>query len=77
MARARREAEGDTIVQECGAGLVRLRRDGDRLYFAAPPLLRHGPLPEADVGRIAAGLGFPVRKFWRTRGAQTDHTGAL
>ena len=51
--------KGDTIVQECGAGLVRLRRDGDRLYFAAPPLLRHGPLPEADVGRIAAGLGVP------------------
>lgn len=46
-----------TIVQECGAGLVRIRRDGTRLAFAAPPLLKSGPLPEEDVARIAAGLG--------------------
>lgn len=26
-----------TIIQECGAGLVRIRRDGSRLAFAAPP----------------------------------------
>jgi PhzF family phenazine biosynthesis protein len=26
------------IIQECGVGLVRLRRDADRLAFAAPPL---------------------------------------
>lgn len=46
-----------TIIQECGAGLVRIRRDGTRLAFAAPPLLKSGPLPEEDVARIAAGLG--------------------
>lgn len=46
-----------TIVQECGAGLVRIRRDGTRLAFAAPPLLKSGPLCEEDVARIAAGLG--------------------
>ena len=46
-----------TIVQECGAGLVRIRRDGRRLAFAAPPLLKSGPLPEGDVARIASGLG--------------------
>ena len=44
------------IVQECGAGLVPLRRDGARLAFAAPPLLQSGPLPEADVALIARGL---------------------
>jgi PhzF family phenazine biosynthesis protein len=38
----------DRIVQECGAGLVPIRRDGDRLAFAAPPLLRSGPVG-ADV----------------------------
>jgi PhzF family phenazine biosynthesis protein len=38
----------DRIVQECGAGLVPIRRDGDRLAFAAPPLLRSGPV-DADV----------------------------
>jgi PhzF family phenazine biosynthesis protein len=49
--------QGDVIVQECGAGLVRIRRDGDVLAFAAPPLQRSGPLDEADVERIAQGLG--------------------
>ena len=51
------EPRSDVIVQECGAGLVRIRRDGDVLAFAAPPLQRSGPLDEADVERIAAGLG--------------------
>ena len=51
------EPRSDVIVQECGAGLVRIRRAGDVLAFAAPPLQRSGPLDEADVERIAAGLG--------------------
>ena len=45
------------IVQECGIGLVRIRRDGARLAFAAPPLLRAGPLDADLVDRIARGLG--------------------
>ena len=48
---------GEAIVQECGVGLVRLRRSGDRLAFAAPPLRKSGPLPEEDVTLIARGLG--------------------
>jgi len=51
------QPRADIIVQECGAGLVRIRRDGDVLAFAAPPLQRGGPLDDADVERIAAGLG--------------------
>jgi PhzF family phenazine biosynthesis protein len=47
------------LVQECGAGLVRVRRDGGRLAFAAPPLTRSGPVAEPDLLRIAAGLGLP------------------
>ncbi len=47
----------DYVVQECGVGLVKLRRDGDRLAFAAPPLIKSGPLAEADVVLIARGLG--------------------
>lgn len=31
------------VVQECGAGLVRLRVQAERIAFAAPPLLREGP----------------------------------
>ena len=38
-------------------GLVPLRQDGERLAFAAPPLIRSGPLAEDDVQRIARGLG--------------------
>ena len=45
------------VVQECGVGLVRIRRDGARLAFAAPPLRRTGPLEEALVTRIASALG--------------------
>jgi PhzF family phenazine biosynthesis protein len=52
---------GDYVVQECGIGLVRIRRDAasGRLAFAAPPLRRSGPLDEADVALIARGLGIP------------------
>jgi PhzF family phenazine biosynthesis protein len=45
------------VVQECGAGLVRVRRDGDRLAFAAPPLIRSGPASEEEEARVAAVLG--------------------
>jgi PhzF family phenazine biosynthesis protein len=44
------------LVQECGAGLIRLRRDGDRLAFAAPPLVRSGPVDEADLAQALGGL---------------------
>ena len=47
----------DLIVQECGVGLVRLRRDGGRLAFAAPDLLRAGPVAPELVEQIAAALG--------------------
>lgn len=50
-------AAGDVVVQECGAGLVTLRRDADSLAFAAPPLLRSGPVDDADLARVVALLG--------------------
>jgi PhzF family phenazine biosynthesis protein len=49
--------KGEHVVQECGVGLVKLRRDGERLAFAAPPLRKSGPLAEDDVALIARGLG--------------------
>lgn len=58
--------QSDVIVQECGAGLIRIRRDGDVLSFAAPPLQRSGPLDEESVSRIASGLGLE-------RGEIVDH----
>jgi PhzF family phenazine biosynthesis protein len=48
---------GEHVVQQCGIGLVKLRRDGTRLAFAAPPLRKSGPLAEEDVQLIARGLG--------------------
>jgi PhzF family phenazine biosynthesis protein len=47
----------DAIVQECGAGLVPIRRTADGLAFAAPPLIRSGPVEEATVEEIATALG--------------------
>jgi len=49
--------KGEEIVQECAAGLVRIRRGSDRLAFAAPPLRRAGPLEPAVMARVAEGLG--------------------
>jgi PhzF family phenazine biosynthesis protein len=50
-------ASAGIVVQECGAGLVRVRRDpSGRLAFAAPPLMRSGPVDEADQVRIARAL---------------------
>jgi PhzF family phenazine biosynthesis protein len=48
--------QADVVMQECGAGLVRVRRSGERLAFAAPPLLRTGPVEEAVVERVASTL---------------------
>ncbi|WP_432479253.1 PhzF family phenazine biosynthesis protein [Nocardioides sp. GXQ0305] len=48
---------GDHVVQECGAGLVRLRRTGGRLAFAAPPLTRSGPVSDDDRAAVLGPLG--------------------
>jgi PhzF family phenazine biosynthesis protein len=50
-------ARGEEVVQECGVGLVRIRRDGGRLAFAAPPLRRSGAVAPDVMARIATGLG--------------------
>jgi PhzF family phenazine biosynthesis protein len=49
--------QAGAVVQQCGAGLVTLRQTGDGLAFAAPPVLRDGPVEEELLGRIAAVLG--------------------
>lgn len=51
------EEPGDEIVQECGAGLVRLRRSGQRISFEAPELIRDGPVDPELVAELAAVLG--------------------
>ncbi len=68
------EPRPEVVVQECGAGLVRIRRDGARLAFAAPALRRSGPLAEEEVERIARGLGLArgdiVHHAWCDNGPQ-------
>ncbi|HSC08592.1 MAG TPA: PhzF family phenazine biosynthesis protein [Steroidobacteraceae bacterium] len=44
------------VVQQCGAGLVRVRCDGPRLEFAAPPLLRTGALEPEVLAQITNAL---------------------
>ncbi len=47
---------GGETVQQCTAGLVRIRRSGERLAFAAPPRLRTGPLEDDLLARIGKAL---------------------
>jgi PhzF family phenazine biosynthesis protein len=46
----------DVVVQQCGVGLVRVRYDGPRLEFAAPPLRRTGELEPNVLTKIAKAL---------------------
>jgi len=46
----------DSVVQQCGAGLIEVRRTPDGLAFAAPPLLRSGPVDEPLVAHVAEVL---------------------
>ncbi|QYN21062.1 PhzF family phenazine biosynthesis protein [Amycolatopsis sp. DSM 110486] len=48
--------KGEDLVQECGAGLVRVRRTGERLAFAAPPLTRGGPVAPEDLAAVRKAL---------------------
>jgi PhzF family phenazine biosynthesis protein len=41
------------VIQQCGAGLVTIGQDGSGLRFAAPPLLRSGPVDEPLARRVA------------------------
>jgi PhzF family phenazine biosynthesis protein len=47
----------DAVVQQCAAGLVPIRRTEAGMAFAAPELVRSGPVEPALVARIAAALG--------------------
>jgi len=49
--------EPDRVVQECGAGLIEIRRTEHGLAFAAPPLLRSGPVEESLIAHVASVLG--------------------
>jgi PhzF family phenazine biosynthesis protein len=48
--------DDDVVMQQCAAGLVAIRRTADGLAFAAPPLVRSGPVEDALVDQIASVL---------------------
>ncbi len=55
--RSLQDDPADVVVQECGVGLVPVRRDGDILSFRAPPLLRDGPVDPGFLSEVATVLG--------------------
>ncbi|MGM7669631.1 PhzF family phenazine biosynthesis protein [Microbacterium sp. A93] len=65
LAAGGRPAAEGRVVQECAAGLITLRQDrpdsqdhdAGRLAFAAPPLVRSGPMHPAEVDRALAEAG--------------------
>ncbi len=52
-----RPRQPGVITQQCEAGLVAIRVGADGLAFAAPPLVRSGPVDEELARRVAAMLG--------------------
>jgi PhzF family phenazine biosynthesis protein len=66
------QPKSEHVVQECGAGLVRIKRDGTRLAFAAPPQRRSGEVAPDLLARIAQALGISadaiVRAQWVDNG---------
>ncbi|CAN5765561.1 PhzF family phenazine biosynthesis protein [soil metagenome] len=49
------KASGE-VVQQCAVGLIRIRRSGERLAFAAPPCQRTGPLEDEVLAQITRAL---------------------
>lgn len=57
LERGGQPASPGTVVQECGAGLIEIRRDAGVLSFAAPPTIRSGALEPDYLARAIDALG--------------------
>ena len=60
LAAGGRPRQEGQVVQQCGVGRVTVRRDGQRLAFAAPPTRRSGPLDGMLLAQIARALRLPL-----------------
>jgi PhzF family phenazine biosynthesis protein len=62
------------VVQECGIGLVTVRRTDDGLAFAAPPLRRSGPLSDEELEHVLGLLNLDrsavVEACWLVNGPE-------
>lgn len=45
------------VTQQCGVGLVKLKRSGQRLRFATPPLIRSGAVAAGDLDQAVNAMG--------------------
>ena len=69
-------SSADRLVQECGVGLVDLRRTDDGWALAAPPLIRSGPATAEEAAEVAAALRLrPVGARGRRVGRQRARLG--
>ncbi len=59
LAAGGRPKQDGVVIQQCASGLIRVRQQGARLAFAAPPLTRSGPADAALRTRVAAVLRRP------------------
>src|SRR6476620_3535945 len=50
-------ATPERVVQECGAGLIEIRRTEAGFAFAAPPLIRSGAVEPSLLAGVAEDLG--------------------
>ena len=57
LAAGGRAHDPERIVQECGAGLVPITYADNRLAFAAPPLVRSGPVDDVVLDERLSVLG--------------------
>lgn len=64
------------VVQECGAGLIPVRIDGDLLAFAAPRRIRSGSVDPETLGAVAAILGVEREKVVTPNGSTMDPVGS-
>ncbi len=53
-------AQKGRLVQECGVGLVQVRREAGGLAFAAPALVRSGPVEDEVLAQVTESLGVPA-----------------
>jgi PhzF family phenazine biosynthesis protein len=75
LAAGGRPKNADHIVQQCGAGLISIRGTDGRLAFAAPPMIRTGPIEpgllaerqrqlELDAGDVVASAWIDNGPGW-------------
>lgn len=67
--------KGREVVQECAAGLVRVRHENGELAFAAPPLRRSGPVDPELMEKSVPRFIWRPNKFWIPLGSITVPAG--